>query len=167
MSPAVFSHDKLYWLNGVYIREILPEDRLLEDLLSFLEKAYGTVDIEYLKKIVKATRKEYNTYLEAVEKLRPFFKEKELDEVAKEELSKIDRKVFELLKQEIESLEEITPENLKGVVKNIQKSTSLKPKDVWHALRIALTGSLEGIAIDVIASILPKEEVLKRLSRYT
>jgi glutamyl-tRNA synthetase, bacterial family len=167
LSPAVFSHDKLYWLNGVYIREILPEERLLEDLLPFLEKAYGKVDIEYLKKIVKATRKEYNTYLEAVKKLRPFFEEREPDEAAKEELSKIDRKVFELLKQEIESLEELTPENLKGVVKNIQKSTGLKPKDIWHALRIALTGSLEGIAIDVIASILPKEEVLKRLSRYT
>lgn len=68
----------------------MPEERLLEDLLPFLEKAYGKVDIEYLKKIVKATRKEYNTYLEAVEKLRPFFEEREPDEAAKEELSKID-----------------------------------------------------------------------------
>jgi glutamyl-tRNA synthetase len=167
LSPAVFSQEKLYWLNGVYIREVLSEDRLLEDLSPFLQKAYKNVDIEYIKNIVKFTRKEYNTYLEAVQKLRPFFEECELDEKAKEELSKIDKKVFELLKEKISFLDNITPESLKAMVKEIQKSENLKPKDIWHALRIALTGSLEGIAIDVIASILPKEEVLKRLSKYT
>ncbi len=166
LSPAVFSHDKLYWLNGVYIREILSEDELLEDLIPFIEKAYKNVDREYLRAIVKATRKEYNTYLEAVEKLRPFFEQKDPDESAKEELGKIDKRVFELLIKEISALNDITPENLKAVVKSIQKSTGLKPKDIWHALRIAITGSLEGIAIDVIVSILPKEETIRRLSKF-
>ncbi len=41
-APAVFDYKKLDWFNGQYLRE-LPEDRLLEELLPYLEDAGWTV----------------------------------------------------------------------------------------------------------------------------
>lgn len=165
LSPAVFSHEKLYWLNGIYIRDILSLEELLEDIKPFLENAYGKLNLDYVKSILEHTKKEYNTYLEAVSKLKPFFQEPELQEDAKKEYDNLNKNIFRLLKEKIEKLDKIDSQSLKAIVKEIQKE-NYKPKDIWHALRIALTGALEGIAIDVIASILPKEETLKRLSKF-
>ncbi len=166
LSPAVFSHEKLYWLNGVYIREILTESELLQDILPFLEKAYGSLDKNYMKKVVMNTRKEFNTYLEAVEKLKPFFQIPELTDQAREELSKLDKSIFRLLIEKINSLQDINPDALKSIIKDVQKNHGYKPKDIWHALRISLTGALEGVAIDIMTSILPKDEILKRLEAF-
>jgi glutamyl-tRNA synthetase len=48
---GVFSHDKLKWMNGVYIRKLAPED-LQARLTPFLEAAGLAVDGERLRRIV-------------------------------------------------------------------------------------------------------------------
>ena len=56
-----------------------------------------------------------------------------------------------------------TPEDVKALAKEIQKELSVKPKEIWHSLRIALTGQLEGVSIDILLSTLPKERIIRRI----
>lgn len=165
-SPAVFSKEKLRWMNGVYIREILPLDRLVEEFIPFLEKAGYKAEKEYVKKVLEKTRDSFETLMEGVERLKPFFAEEisyseEAMAVLENEHS---RKVLELFLQKAQE-GELNAQRVKEIAKEIQKDLNLKAKDVWHALRACLTGELEGVGVDIICDVVPKEKVLERVAR--
>ncbi len=167
-APAVFNREKLRWMNGVYIREVVSLDRLYEAILPFLESAgYDVSDEEYVKKVLERTRDAYDTFTEAVEKLRPFFVDE--IEIEPELWSRLeDMRSYEVLSAFADKLKDRdleTPEDVKKLAKEIQKELGVKPKEIWHSLRIALTGQLEGVGIDVLLSTLPKERVISRISR--
>ncbi|EDP75609.1 glutamate--tRNA ligase [Hydrogenivirga sp. 128-5-R1-1] len=167
-APAVFNRDKLRWMNGVYIREVVSLERLYEAILPFLESAgYDVSDEDYVRKVLERTRDAYDTFTEAVEKLRPFFVD-EVD-ISPEFWGRLeDMRSYEVLSAFVAKLEgrDIdTPEDVKALAKEIQKELGVKPKEIWHSLRIALTGQLEGVGIDVLLSTLPKERIIRRIAR--
>lgn len=167
-APAVFNREKLRWMNGVYIREVISLDRLYEVALPFLREAgYEVEDEAYVRKVLERTRDAYETFKEMVHKLKPFFVD-EFD-IPEEMLSYLeDMRSFEVLSAFVEKLrnrELNTPEEVKALAKEIQKELGVKPKEIWHSLRIALTGQLEGVGIDVLLSTLPKERVIYRIER--
>ena len=167
-APAVFNRDKLRWMNGVYIREVVSLDRLYEAILPFLESAgYDVGDEDYVRKVLERTRDAYDTFTEAVEKLRPFFVD-EVD-ISPEFWARLeDMRSYEVLSAFVAKLEDRdidTPEDVKALAKEIQKELGVKPKEIWHSLRIALTGQLEGVGIDVLLSTLPKERIIRRIVR--
>ena len=167
-APAVFSRDKLRWMNGVYIREVVSLDYLLERALPFLEKAgYDVSDREYVKRVLEKTRDSYDTLKDMVERLEPFFKDEvEIPKELVDTLRELD--AGEVLRRFIEKLSDRdlnTEEEVKALAKEVQKELKVKPKQVWHSLRIALTGKTEGVGIDILLSLLPKERVMRRLER--
>ena len=165
-SPAVFNKEKLKWMNGVYIREILPIDTLLERAIPFLERAgYDVSDREYVQKVISYTRDSYDTLSEMVERLRAFFVD---DFEIKEELWAFidDEKVYDILNLFLEKIRENkpeTPDEVKKLVKEIQKTLKVKPPKVWKSVRIVLTGETEGVGIDILIAVLPKEKIEKRI----
>ncbi len=167
-SPAVFNRDKLKWMNGVYIREVLPLDTLLERALPFLEKAgYDVSDREYVKKVLEHTRDSFDTLSEMTQRLRPFFvDEVEIDEELWSFLE--DMRAYEVLSLFLERIEERkpeTPQEVKKLAKEIQKTLGVKPPQVWKTLRIALTGETEGVGIDILIALLPRERIVRRVRR--
>ncbi len=167
-SPAVFNRDKLKWMNGVYIREVLPIETLMERAIPFLEKAgYDVSDREYVRKVLSYTRDSFETLSEMVERVRPFF----VDEIEiKEEYRSFleDVKAYDTLSLFLDKVKEKkpeTPEEVKKLVKDVQKSLKLKPPQVWKSLRIALTGELEGVGIDILIAVLPLERIEKRIRK--
>ncbi len=167
-APAVFNREKLRWMNGVYIREVVSLERLYESALPFLKRAgYDVSDEEYVKRVLERTRDAYDTFSEMVEKLRPFFVDDV--EIPPELWSKLeDMRSYEVLSAFLEKLKDRdidTPEEVKKLAKEIQKELGVKPKEIWHSLRIALTGQLEGVGIDVLLSTLPKERIAYRIRR--
>ncbi len=167
-SPAVFNRDKLKWMSGVYIREVLSLKELSERLIPFLEEAgYEVRDREYIERVLEATRDSFDTFTEAVERLKPFF----VDEF------KIEERFLNMLREMNSSaildefLKEIrvqkpeTTDEVKKLAKRIQKGLKVKPKEIWHTLRIALTGELEGVGIDILISLLPEESIERRVKR--
>jgi len=167
-APAVWNKDKLRWMNGVYIRSVVSLERLYEAILPFLRSAgYEVGDEAYVKKVLERTRDAYDTLTEAVDKLRPFFVD-EVD-IDPELWSKLEEmRSYEVLSSFLEKLKEReleTPEDVKGLATEVQRELGVKPKEVWHSLRIALTGQLEGVGIDLLLSTLPKEKVMKRIIR--
>lgn len=167
-SPAVFDEEKLYWLNGLYMREILSIEKIIEHSKLFIESFTKIEDEEYLKNIIEKTRHEYNTILEMVEKIKPFFDiEIEIENEAKEELKAIDIKLIaKAFYEKFEREETLTQEKVKNIVKELQKELNIKPRDLWHSLRIIITGKTQGISIDLLVSIIKKEILLKRLEKF-
>ena len=167
-APAVFSRDKLRWMNGVYIREVVDLDYLLERAIPFLEGAgYDVSDREYVRRVLEKTRDSYDTLREMVERLEPFFKDDvDIPEELVDALKELGAK--DILKKFMEKLADrdlSTEEEVKALAKEVQKELKVKPKQVWHSLRIALTGKTEGVGIDILLSLLPKERILRRLKR--
>ncbi len=79
-APAVFSYDKLDWMNGVYIRALSP-DALLEQLLPFWQAA-GLVDAPCpeevrarLRILIPLVQERLKRLTEVVELTRPLFQE--------------------------------------------------------------------------------------------
>jgi hypothetical protein len=61
--------------------------------------------------------------------------------------------------------EELSGQKIKEIAKMAQKELGIKPKDFWHTLRAALTGELEGVGMDVLCDVLPKDRFIKRVER--
>ncbi len=163
-SPAVFSKEKLRWMNGVYIREVVFLDRLVEEFMPFLERAGYRADKEYVKRVLQRTRDSFDTLLEGVERLRPFFAEslgysEEAMAVLENQHS---RDVLELFLQKVQE-GQLNSQKVKEIAKEIQRELNLKAKDVWHALRASLTGELEGVGVDILCDVMPKEKVVERV----
>jgi glutamyl-tRNA synthetase len=85
-APAVFSYDKLDWMNGVYIRD-LPKEELLEYLLPFWQAA-GLVDDPCpegmrarLRILVPLVQERLKRLADVVELTRPLFQEIETPSV--------------------------------------------------------------------------------------
>ncbi|NPB07706.1 MAG: glutamate--tRNA ligase, partial [Aquificae bacterium] len=51
------------------------------------------------------------------------------------------------------------------LAKEIQKTLGVKPPQVWKTLRIALTGETEGVGIDILIALLPRERIVRRVRR--
>lgn len=166
-SPAVFSKEKLRWMNGVYIRQILDLEELLEKVIPFLSEAgYDVSNRDYLKKVLERTRDSFETLKDAVERLRPFFTDNfDLSAEAWSELE--NAKVYDILSSFLGKIKdrELNSQSVKAIAKEIQKELSVKAKDVWHSLRIALTGELQGVGVDIICDLLPKEKVEMRIRK--
>ncbi len=163
-SPAVFSKEKLRWMNGVYIREVVFLERLVEEFMPFLERAGYRADKEYVKRVLQKTRDSFDTLLEGVERLRPFFAESlSYSEEAMAVLeNQHSRAVLELFLQKVQE-GQLNSQKVKEIAKEIQRELSLKAKDVWHALRASLTGELEGVGVDILCDVMPKEKVMERV----
>ncbi|MCX8075706.1 MAG: glutamate--tRNA ligase [Aquificaceae bacterium] len=163
-SPAIFNKEKLRWMNGVYIREVVSLERLVDGFIPFLESAGYKADRDYVKRVLEKTRDSFETLKDGVERLKPFFAEEisyseEAISVLENETS---RAVIESFLQKVQEVE-LSGEKVKAIAKEIQKELGLKAKDVWHALRAVLTGELEGVGVDILCDVLPKEIVIKRM----
>ncbi len=164
-APAVFDVDKLRWINGVYIREILSVDKLVNYAYPFLKSAGYKVEENYLKLVLERTRDSYDTLEDMVKRLKPFFEEEV--EISQEMLSKLkqmrSKEIIELFLKKLSVFKPDSPETVKDLARKVTKELGVKPKEVWHTLRIALTGRLEGIGVDILLSTLPRERVENRL----
>ena len=165
-SPAVFDVQKLRWMNGVYIREVLSIDKLANYLAPFLREAGYEFEEAYLKKVLEKARDAFETFSEAVEKLKPFF----VDEVVYSEEAKAvleNQTAVQVLNYVLLKLEEgeLNAQRIKEIAKLAQRELGIKPKDFWHTLRASLTGELEGVGVDVICDVVPKERIIKRIRR--
>ena len=166
-NSAIFDTDKLNWLNGKYIRKILPE-RLVDLCEPLLIEAYGKQDLEYIKKVVLAFHDRLVLIPDVVLLSKYFFTEdfdydpKGVDKYFKTETSK---KILESLKERLAKLEPFTRENIEPLFKGLAKEMNVKLGMVIHPCRLALTGRIVSPPMYDVVEILGKEKVDKRLSR--
>ena len=165
-SPAVFSRDKLLWMSGVYIREVLSEEKLLEYALPFLEKAgYDLSDMDYVKRVLSYTKDSYDTFSEMVERLKPFFLDPDgISESGKEILLSGRALILEFV-DVLKGSKPTTPEEVRKLAKAFLKDKGKKPRDLWKPMRLCLTGREEGVGVDILIALLPLEVIERRVNK--
>jgi glutamyl-tRNA synthetase len=166
-SSAVFDVDKLNWLNGQYIRKILPE-RLVDLCEPLLIEAFGAHDINYISKVVAAFHDRLVLIPDIVSLSGYFFKDDfEYDPKGVEKYFKPEnsRKILETLRESLGKVEPFTKEKIEPVFKQLAAEMNVKLGVVIHPCRLALTGRIESPPMYDVVEILGKEKVKKRLEK--
>jgi glutamyl-tRNA synthetase/nondiscriminating glutamyl-tRNA synthetase len=184
-APAVFNKEKLYWMNGVYIREVLDLEDLTDRVINYLktykdyleeeDKPVAEIILskprEFVKEVVSKVRDSFFTLKEFPRRAKPFFVEEfELTEDAKKHVEKITpevaKKIVELYLERVKEMETFKGEDFKKVAKQVAKELKLKPGVVFKTLRVALTGETQGVSLDLLVDAIGKNSVERRLERF-
>ncbi len=163
----IFALEKLRWLNGKYIREILSTGELAICLEPFMQKAGLTSPSQkFLENVVDAQKARFETLQEFVDKSVYFFSENY--PVSEKAQAKIDegKELFPKLSRIIQSLPDLLPETSEAAFKEFSQIQELKMGSVMQPLRAALTGSLETPSMFEVMMILGTEKVLARILRF-
>jgi len=166
-NPAVFDTEKLNWLNGQYIRKILPE-RLVDLCEPLLIEAYGTHDYQYISKIVKVFHDRLVLIPDIVPLSTYFFKDDfEYDPQGVEKYFKQEnaKKILEALKERLKNTEPFVKEKIEPVFKDLAKEMNVKLGIIIHPCRLALTGRIETPPMYDVVEILGKGKAIERLSK--
>lgn len=167
-SPAVFSTEKLNWLNAHYIKAATPE-RITELAMPFLEEAgLKWSNYEWLIKCVKAMQ-EYPRYLaELPEHISIFFGDVKFDEEAADLLKQpearlVVRTFAQLLNAHVGDL---TSDDIKALFKQCGQQAAAKGKALFMPVRAALTGRTHGPELPIVFDCLGRTVAQERLSIY-
>lgn len=166
-NPAIFDLDKLNWLNGQYIRKILPE-RLVDLCEPLLIEKYGNHDFNYIKRVVLAFHDRLVLIPDIVPLSEYFFKEVEsYDPKGVEKYFKgpNSKKILETLKERLGQVEPFVKVNIEPIFKELAKELGLKLGEVIHPCRLALSGRLETPPMYDVVEVLGKEKVVSRLGK--
>jgi len=166
-NSAIFDTDKLNWLNGKYVRKILPE-RLVGLCEPLLIEAYGKQDLEYLKKVVLAFHDRLVLIPDIVQLSKYFFvNDFEYDPKGVDKYFKPDnsKKILQSLKDKLLKVEPFTREKIEPVFKDLAKEMNVKLGVIIHPCRLALTGRIESPPMYDVVEVLGKNKVNQRLEK--
>lgn len=150
-NPAVFDLEKLRWMNGVYIREHVSEDRLVELLVERLDRdlspsAQRPIDADIVRKLLPLIRERMQTLAEAAPMVEGFFTE-ELHHSRDELLGKKFKDnasgahdALSKAKDRLEALSAWDHETLESTLRALAEELAIKPGDLFMLLRVAVTG---------------------------
>ncbi|RUM89022.1 MAG: glutamate--tRNA ligase [Thermovibrio sp.] len=168
-APAVFDTTKLNWLNQVYIRNY-DLDKLLDLVIPYLEGAGFDVskfDREWLKRVLEVTREYFTVLSDAPTYMETFLKDDfDLTPEARDFIAESEVRLRVILRfyEKVENLGgELDQSTFKKLVKELGKELGVKGKNLFMPLRIALTGKMSGPEVPVLAELLGKRRVLKRV----
>lgn len=171
-SPAAFDSKKLEWVNNQYMKET-DLDQVVPLAMEHLVQA-GRVPENaseetqgWVKKLVSLYHEQMSYAAEIVPLSELFFSETlELDEAEKEILTgetvPVVLEAFKALLPEVEPFEEA---NIKAAIKQVQKDTKIKGKNLFMPIRIAISGEMHGPELGKTIEVLGKEKSLNHLEQ--
>ncbi|MGZ4133655.1 MAG: glutamate--tRNA ligase, partial [Tumebacillaceae bacterium] len=166
-SGAIFDQTKLAWMNGQYIKAA-DLDRIVDMAIPQLQKAgrIGTdFDREWVTQLVALFKDGMNSVSEIVELSEMFF----ATDVAYDEASNAvlaDEAVPTVLaafRDKVQALADFKPETIQAAIKEVQKETGFKGKQLFMPIRVAATGQEHGRDLNATLYLLGKEKVVNRL----
>ncbi len=164
---AVFSLDKMDWVNSEYLKSKSSED-LSSLARKFLEeKNFLPPDVtaEYFAKVIGLFRDRIKKLKDLLD-LAYFcfyddYRYVDADDVLNRNLSR----EVEVLGEKLAALESFSQENIEREFRAVASSLGLKARDLVHPVRVALTGLKIGPGLFETMAVLERERVLKRLER--
>jgi len=180
-SAAIFDLQKLLWMNGEYIRKMKPEKLTLEAFPFILkEKLVGDKKYEEIEKSVRmALTKSISLEQEKIKLLKdiPYLisymlkedlENKDYEEEAKEKVLKVSgvKQILSDCRDRLVKLEDFSEEKIEKEVRSYVKESGKKTGEVFHPIRVAVSGRTRGPGLFALLSFLDKERVLKRIE-YT
>ena len=173
-SGAVFDQEKLFWMNGVYIRQ-LSEDDLADRILPFLERglsdggAGGSIEMDrgYVRRIVPLVRERLRSLGEAAELMAYFFQDKIAYDLALLIQKGMDEEAtIHVLGRALEvlsGLKHFDAHSLEEVLRSTAAELGLSGRQTFGALRVAVTGRTAAPPIFETMEVLGRERCLARI----
>ena len=168
---AIFNHEKLLWMNGVYIRELEISD-LVHRVLPYLEAGLPPdlprpLDEAYVEDVMALLQDRIKLLSEAPE-LTEFFFTDDLEYEVSTLLGKdFDQEraktVLGLVADKLHSLEDFATEPLESLIRKIAEEQGLKTGSFFGLLRVAFTGRTTAPPLFQTMEVLGKERCIKRL----
>ena len=173
-SPAIFSPEKLLWVNAHHLRET-PVAELAERVKPCLERlkappigSPGGCDGAWLERAVQAHRERSRTLLELAESLVPFLAD--ADEIVYEPAAEkfLTEGVMGPLAEvtaRIAGMTDTRPEAVEPVLREIGAQYGLKLAQVAQPVRAALVGRTVSPGIFDVVALMGREKTVARLRR--
>ena len=156
---AAFDFVKLSWFNKQSLKR-MNEKEIANNLTTFIEQKY--LNSRYLLKAIEHGKKQAENLVELAEIISPFIKDSftTQEKIILNENEKIVLEEFYKIIENSKAEEEI---NYPNVLKEVSNNTHLRGRELYHPIRLALTGMEKGFEMESVFSILPLDEIKKRL----
>lgn len=169
-SPAVFDTNKLAHLNNIYIKSADP-DRIADLAIPHLQRATrlpATLTAEqeaWARALVALYQEQMVAASDIVDLSEVFFRTHlELDAEGIEIMSGEQvPTVLSALLTKMEQSDEFNAQKIAAMIKEVQKETGFKGKQLFMPIRVALTGQTHGRDLNQTIWLLGKDRVLDRL----
>jgi glutamyl-tRNA synthetase/nondiscriminating glutamyl-tRNA synthetase len=163
-SPAIFDMEKLYWLNRHYIKQSPPE-RILALALPFFRQAGLLPEgddphtAEWFAKLVAVLAPYVNKLDELPQRADRIFRHDATAALADPDNAEVlsaaaTRPVLQAFAQKAVQHSPLTPEQFKVIMNEVKTETGAKGKDLFHPVRLMLTGSHSGPDFDKVIPLL-------------
>ena len=166
-SPAIFDPVKLDWMNGEYIRR-QSKEQLLEMAMPFIKEAGLPVEKSPvpLVDIVVLEQEKYKLLGDIPARIEFFFSDAKYDPAAVEKTLKPPeaKKILEGIKEAYASLGAFKEAEIEASTRAFAKANAFKAGQVFHPVRVAVSGRTDGPTLFRMMEYLGREEVLKRLT---
>ncbi|MBN1320431.1 MAG: glutamate--tRNA ligase [Thermoleophilia bacterium] len=171
MSPAVFDFEKLEWMNGVYIREMAPEE-FMTRMTPWLEKAgfasAGELESrrDWLLALAPLVAERAKRMTDIAPMVRFLFDEEvAVDPAAAEKtLATEDAgRVLAAGRKALVAVEPWTTTAIEDALRALPEALSVKPKQLFQMVRVAVTGSTVSLPLFESLELLGRERTLSRL----
>jgi glutamyl/glutaminyl-tRNA synthetase len=166
-SPAVFDPVKLTWMNGEYIRQC-PKEKLLEYALPYIKEAALPVDNGRvpLLDIVALEQEKYKLLSDVPGRIGFFFKDAVYDPAAVEKTFNVPevKKILEGISAAYAALGDFREAAIEAATRAFAKTAGCKAGQVFHPVRVAVSGRTDGPTLFRMIEYLGKDEVIKRLA---
>jgi len=163
-APAVFDINKLRWMNHKYMGNLSAEE--IMNRAKEIGVKFSNRKEEWWRELIE-TAKEHIFVLRDVEEIaKPFFAELLIDKDILAELKQYEPvPLLERFKENISLVSEWTPETVLATIRKTGKELKIRGRNLYYPLRLAITGSREGLEIHEFVYFAGKEDTLKRLDK--
>ncbi len=166
-SPSIFDEVKLRWLNGEYLK-FMDDEEFLKRATPFFEKSEVSrlYDTRKIAKIIKSRIEILSDIPEKVSFLvtRPDFENSLYENKKQKTDANLAKQVLPEVLKTLEEIVNFSNDNLFATLSSLSETISIKSRQLFYVLRIALTG-LEvtpGGATEIL-EILGKQESINRV----
>ena len=169
-SAAIFDQEKLLWMNGMYIRELTPE-QLADRMMPFLERDLPEdllpVDEKYLGRIAPLVQERIKRLDEAAGLTSYFFQADQQFDTETLVQKGMDREMtLSALKtalDELDATDDFQHEKLEEVLQAVGEKLSLSRRQLFGVLRVAATGRAVSPPLFEMMEVLGKDRTVSRV----
>ncbi len=158
LSPATFDYAKLDWMNGVYLRDLAPNE-YADTLLAYLREQGYDWDEDRIRAAAPLVQEKIARLGEFPGFAGFLFHDVEPDP------SQLDPDILQAAAAALEEVEQWTAEQLELALKQLCERLGVKPRQAFPPVRVAVTGSKVSPGLYESLELLGQEESLARINR--
>jgi nondiscriminating glutamyl-tRNA synthetase len=168
-AAAVFDRGKLDWMNQHYIQQLAQDDLFQLIVKGFVDPEGVAAEGEAkMHGITAAVQPSLVTLADFNERARVFFRTDEEPVVAEVTASfrtADAQRVLHALHSRLQSVETLDQASFKALMRDVQRDTELKGKQLFAPVRAAITLEKEGPDLSEIVEVFGKEKTLARIEQ--